>query len=128
MSSETTPSQENQQDNLIPTHQNHCAEPLVADAVSSLDSHESGGEQGDQFLLSAALGEHFRLGQGKGAASLDHSPTGKDAFACGRSDKVDLKLGGQNASVSRHEAECGVARGAIGDGAHSSGVDKPVLL
>src|SRR3954449_7591683 len=29
MSSETTPSLENQQDNLIPTHQNHCAEPLA---------------------------------------------------------------------------------------------------
>src|SRR3954471_13542870 len=33
MSSETTPSQENQQDNLIPTHQNHCAEPLAARAL-----------------------------------------------------------------------------------------------
>jgi hypothetical protein len=33
MSSETTPSQENQQDNLIPTHHNLCAEPLeLADA------------------------------------------------------------------------------------------------
>jgi hypothetical protein len=30
MSSETMPSQENQQDNLIPTHQNHCAEPLAS--------------------------------------------------------------------------------------------------
>src|SRR3954470_15257843 len=82
---------------------------LIADAVPSLDSHESGGEQGDQLLLSATLGEHLCLGQGEGAASLHHSPTGKDAFACGRSDKVDLELCGQNASVSRHEAECGVA-------------------
>src|SRR4051812_1607885 len=42
MSSETTPSQENQQDNLIPTHHNHCAEPLGQSYLSKDLCRENG--------------------------------------------------------------------------------------
>src|SRR3974390_1417579 len=77
----------------------------VADAVTPFDSHECRSEKSDQLFLSAGIREHLRLGQGEGAASFHHAPTGKDALACGGSEKVDLELGGENPSVSRHESK-----------------------
>jgi hypothetical protein len=72
--------------------------------------------------------EHLCLGQSEGAASFHHAPTSKDALACGGSEKVDLELGRENPGVSRHESKRCISRRAIGDGAHSSAVDEPVLL
>src|SRR3974390_456814 len=100
----------------------------VADAVTPFDSHECRSEQSDQLFLSAGIREHLRLGQSEGAASFHRAPTGKDALACGGSEKVDLELGGENPSVSRHESKRSISRRAVGDGGHSSGVDEPVLL
>ena len=81
-------------------------------------------EQSDQLFLSAGICEHLRLGQSEGAASFHHAPTGKDALACGGSEKVDLELGGENPR-SRHETKRSISRRAVGDGAYSS---EPVLL
>ena len=79
-------------------------------------------------FVSPGFGEHLCLGQDKGAASFHHAPTGKDALTCGGSEKIDLELCGENAGVTRHQAERSIAGRAVGDGAHSAAVDETVLL
>jgi hypothetical protein len=86
----------------------------VADGVTPFDSHERGSEQSDQLFLSASIREHLCLGQREGAASFHHAPTGKDALACGGSEKVDLELCCENSGASRYESKRSLSRRGVG--------------
>src|SRR4051812_13633922 len=70
MSSETTPSQENQQDNLIPTHHNLCAEPLVANAYK----HAFPANQHGAIEISLAV-----IGEGKARLAVSDNGIGMPA-------------------------------------------------
>ena len=80
------------------------------------------------FFLSAGFREHLRLGQGEGAASFHHAPTGNDALACGGSRRLFLNSVVSYPGVGRHQTKGSIACRAVRDGAHSSGMDEPVLL
>jgi hypothetical protein len=57
-----------------------------------------------------------------------HAPAGKDALACGGSEKIDLELCGENPGVGAHQTKRSIARRTVGDGAHSSAMYEAVLL
>lgn len=101
---------------------------LIQNRGLSGDRHHRGLHECDCFFGAMGVGEDIAAAYGDGASAPNDVSARDEAFARSGEQKVDFKFNAQYADIEWHEAQCGIATGAIDDGGDDACMQKAVLL